>query len=254
MKRKLLNFAVIFVIIINVFIFNVSGLTLKEYNLDVSFPKSFTVITESTISDNTDFLETLKFDTGKFKEYIIQNNIILFAADTSSGCEMSVKYIATSFTEGVGDLSLLNDDSMDSVADKLFGNANYSISDINGVKYFVQNFTSTDKGGNFSGVQYITVKNGGMYTLSFTFSGNALSDENINTVNQIVNNTNIKTASTGITSKQVSDIVVIIILIIVIIALATAAVYIIVTVVLDLKHKKDQSDVAPYVKIKRRKF
>ena len=254
MKRKLLNFAVILTLVINMFVLNVSGITLKDYNIEIGFPKSFTVIDENNISDNTDFLETLKFDAGKFKEYIVKNNIILFAADSTAGCEVSVKHITTSFTEGVDDLSLLNSESMASIVDKLIGDGTYQVTEVNGIKYFVQNFTSSDKGGTFSGVQYITVKNGSMYTLTFTFSGQTLTNENLNTISEIINSTEIKTVSSGVTSKQVSDIVVIVILIIVIIALAIAAIYIIVTIVLDLRQKKNQSDVAPYVKIKRRKF
>lgn len=254
MKRKLLNFAVILTIFINIFVFNASAVSLKDYNLKIDFPKSFTVIDEKNIADNTDFLKTLKFDAGKFKEYIVKNNIIVFAADPSVGCEVSVKCITTTFTENVGDLSLLNAESMASLADELLVNGTYQVSEVNSIKYFVQNFTASDKGGSFSGIQYITLKNGSMYTLSFTFNGETLTDENFNIVSDIINNTKIKTVSSGVTSKQVSDIVVIVILIVVIIALVVAAIYIIVTVVLDLSGKKNQSDVAPYVKIKRRKF
>ncbi len=249
MRRKFSFFAVLLILIVSIFSVNCGAVTIEDEKLDIEIPENYTVITDDNIDSNLEFLQEINFNKINFKEYISKNKIILFARDNDTNSEIVVKRETGVLSEDFS-LELLSDESLAEIAPSLTGGKSCVKVSIGDNVFLKTEFSGSDKGGAFSGEQYITVKQGDLWAIEFTGVG---SEETDNIIKSVVfgyasgNNNSDKAAG-------INNVVTIILIIAAIVFAVVIAIYIIVTFVIDIRARRNTSDVAPYVKIKRRKF
>lgn len=221
-------------------------------NVEIDVPENFTVINSSNAAEHKEFLESINFTVKNFKVFLTDNSILLYATNKSGG-ELTIKKYASEFSKTIDDLYFMEDSDIRKVFDKYFADISYSTVKVEKSKNaFVKfEYDNSDKGGEFYGVQLLTVKNGEIYSINFTDSDKNKLDDS--TVNLLITSFNYK-GKTSLEAVKPDTVITVIILGVAVIAFFCIAVYIIITFVTDIKERRDQNDVAPYVKIKRRKF
>lgn len=256
MKKRL--FCVIFVITILISVFSVSASAqeVEKYNIDFDLPDEFIVLTEENIKENSDAIKSLGFTNETFKNYINSNHIALFASLNDKSCQITINVNKTKFTENTDSLNYFDDEYIGRILPELLGNkvATNEIKTFNDTKYVVVENKSTDSVGDFSYIQYVTVKNQRLYTITVSFSNANITNENREYTEALIKKLVISVPNEKITMKSVQNVTVYIVLILVIIFLVLVVAYFAYTIVKDILEKKNTSDVAPYVKIKRRRF
>lgn len=253
MLKKIFSFCAVLLVMFSFFAFKTAALTDKQNNFSISLEPDYTVLTADNLGENKDVLKKLNFTKSGFKNYLETNNIVLYAVDKSNGSEVSLKIFTSAFAENVGDMSLLDDNSVKYIAEQIVNDVKYSAEIWNGSKFIKAEYQSSDKGGEFSGSQYFTIKNGQIYALNISFPSGTEKGYVYTTQNNIMNNFKIETTS-KFSWTNFGDIITSVIVFLAIALFTVVAGYIIYTFVTDIKNKNSSNDVAPYVKIKRRKF
>ena len=256
MKIRLLGLVSIIAIIITLFAFPVNAQEIDEFNINFSLPDDFIVLTEDNIKVNENAIKSLGFTQSTFKNYIDTNNIVLFASLADKSCQITVNVIKTDFTKKTENLEYLDDEYIVRLLPKLVSEevASSEINVINGSKFIRIQKSGLDNAGEFSSLQYITVKNQRLYTVTISFSQSIFSNDNMDYAESIMRNFTIHPEKKSITIQNVQNITVYIVLILIIIFLGGVCIYFIYTIVNDIISNRNTSDVAPYVKIKRRRF
>lgn len=243
-------------VLISLFTVCVNAQGKDKFNIDFSLPEEFVVLTADNLSDNVDEIKSLGFTAESFKSYINAHNIVLFASLPDKSCQITVNVNKTEFTEKTEDLQYLDDEYIARILPKLIGEkvASNEIKFINDSKFIRIQKSGSDNVGEFSYLQYITVKNKHLYTVTVSFSDNFISSNDIDYVEALMKKFNIFDEKPKITIQNVQNVTVYVILILIIILLTVVSIYFIYTVVSDIIKNRNTSDVAPYVKIKRRRF
>ncbi len=256
MKIRLLGLISVIAIIISLFTFSASAQKIDEFNIDFSLPDDFIVLTETNASKNGDAIKSLGFTESTFKNYINSNNIVLFASVADKSCQITVNVNKTEFTENTENLDYLDDEYIARLLPKLLSEkvASNEIKVINGSKFVRVQKNGTDNAGDFSALQYITVKNQRLYTVTVSFSQSALSGDNIDYAESLMRKFTINPEKKEITIQNVQNVTVYIVLILIIIFLCAVCIYFLYTIINDIIKSRNTSDVAPYVKIRRRRF
>ncbi len=256
MKIRLLGLISVISVLISLFAFCANAQVVDKFNIDFSLPDEFVVLTEDNISDNTDAIKSLGFTEDTFKNYINANNIVLFASLPDKSCQLTVNVNKTEFTENTENLEYLDDEYIARILPKLIGErvAFNEIKVINDSKFIRIQKSGIDKAGEFSFLQYITVKNKQLYTVTISFSDNVITSTNIDYAENLMKKFVVSSQKEKITIQNVQNVTVYIVLILIIIFLCAVCIYFIATIVNDILKSRNTSDVAPYVKIKRRRF
>lgn len=246
--KKLSVFAVLLLLLFTICSISVSALKVEDQGVNITIPDEYTVITQENAAQNDELLKKLNFNENSFKNYLKDNNIVLFAVN-GQGDEIVLTANQTEFSSKLVDLSYLDETSLNRVSNELFG-MDGSIVGVNEYVFLSKAYSSTDKGGGFSGIQYVTVINSKLYTINFTTSRTTVNSdfaENILKTMRVDSQHKFSVDSLG-------NIITLVIILIGIFIFIAIAVYIIIAFIGDIKTKRNTSDVAPYVKIKRRKF
>lgn len=246
----------VILIVFSLFSFGASAEEISDYNLDFKLPNEFIVITKDNAKEHSEFLETMNFTASSFQNYIINNNIILFATTSNKTTQISVNAVKTDFSEQTEDLNYLEDEYIarllpEMIDDNISSNEIKVFKDSKFIKVTNKSF---DKAGEYCYLQYITVKNGYLFNITFSFSVNSLTQSDIDYADALMKNLTIDKAREKITITGIENIATHIVLVLVILFLISAVVYIIYTFIMDIIKNRNTSDVAPYVKIKRRRF
>ncbi|MBQ0083547.1 MAG: hypothetical protein KBS52_02125, partial [Clostridiales bacterium] len=199
---------------------------------------------------NKEYLHSINFSEKSFKDYIKEKSVIVYATDKKSG-EITLTRKSAEFAREIDDLYFVDDNGVHEIFDKILGSNDYGIVDCGKNRFIRFEYENKDKGGVFSGFQLITVKNGELYAINYTVSGNDIIDENIKL--SLISSFEY-TGDTELGKVGADTVITIIILILAILVFVGIAAYIVYTFYKDIKARKDENDVAPYVKIKRRKF
>ncbi len=231
----------------------VSAYSDSDNQFNITIPEKYTVINSENLDENEDFLNKINFSKSGFKSYLVTNNIVLYAIDKTSGSELTIRYVESDFAKNINDIDLLNYQDIALVANKLIGDKPYTIVDFNETRYFKVAISSEDEGGEFFGSQYITVKNGKIYSLSITFPSFVTQQNAANTENAIIDSFRIDQKN-SFSWSNFGEIITTVLLSIAIIVFLLVSGYVIYTFIRDARSKNSSNDVAPYVKIKRRKF
>lgn len=248
--KKLLLIILAFCTMLTVISVSVSAIKLENYGIEIDIPSSYTVLTAENTKENADLLKKLNFNENSFKNYLAENKIVLLAVD-DLGSEIVVKSYETDFTKSVVNFGLLEEAALDKVGKELLDN-NFTTVEKNDFVFLRQEFSGTDKGGKFSGVQFVTVSGGSMYTISLTVEG-TISTQQKNQADKLIKDFSVESHE-KFSLDKFDNIITMVIISIGIIAFIAIAIYVVVLVVISIKEGRNTSDVAPYVKIKRRKF
>lgn len=253
LKRRLFALLSVFCIFVGGFSLSVSAYTDNENYFSINVPEQYTVINADNVKTNQDFLQKINYTASGFKDYLKNNNIVFYAINKTDGSEIVLKCVSSEFSKNINDLILLDNSSLNTVADKILNDKTYTAYEKNGTKFLMVDINAEDRGGSFYGTQFLTVKNGLMYSLSFTFKDSAISSESSEIINNVFEDFYISD-NTGFSWKKFGNIIIAVVISLCIILFVIVAGYVVYTFINDVRAKNSTNDVAPYVKIKRRKF
>lgn len=256
LKTKLISLFSVIIIIISGFCFTVSAEKLPEYNVNFDLPNEFIIFTKDNAEKNSQALNSLGFTSSSFKKYISDNNIIMFASLKDKSCQITVNAVKTRFSEQTEDFAYIDDEILKNLIPDLFAESinSFKIETVNENKFIINENLGNDNASDFSYVQYVTVKNGLLYTVTVAFSSEIASLQNTNYVSELMQSFVINKQREKITAVNIQNVAIYVILVLIILFLLFVVIYIVYTFVNDIIKNRNTSDVAPYVKIKRRKF
>lgn len=235
------------------FCFSVGAVTVKEYNLDIELPENFTIITANNIENYPEFMSSSGMDKKTFKSFTQKNGIVLYATDFETKKEITLICTANDFSAKVEDLGLLDAAATKQIGDSVFQDTEYKTITINErFKYFSSEYSDKDKGGDFYGLHFVTVRNGDIYNFSFS-SPQKITDNDIEIAEKSFLSLTFK-QNEGFKYADFENTLTQILIILGILCFVALMLYIIYLFIVDIKNKRNTSDVAPYVKIKRRRF
>ncbi len=249
MKSKILTVILLFVFLFS-FALPTMAKEVKNDSITINIPDSFKIIGIDNAEEFSGYLENRGFSLNSFKKYIEDNSVLVYATDTAA-CEIVISKHSFSFSSGISDLYYIKTEDIPEIFSDILINDKYSVTDYNNNRFIKCMYTGSDNGGDFFGVQLLTVKNGEVYTINYTVP--KADDADDNTINALLKSFEVKSANSNAAQKLDSVIIYIIIIAIILLSVAVAS-YILYTFVLDFKSRKNENDVAPYVVIKRRKF
>lgn len=213
-------------------------LELEEHKLSLTVSENYLLLNTENANKNKDIVQAFGYTVSSFKTYLEQNSIITFGLDKESKTQLILKCWETDFSADIIELSSLNDDSLSQVVKKLVtvGGSSWRTATVNGMKMIEVRFAGTDNSGDYYSVQYITIRNGKIYSLGNIFSGQKSEEKTtlaFNTVKGLVIK-DVKTASPW-TASAVFEFVVVWIMII---GSLVAVVVIIISFIRDRKKYK----------------
>ncbi len=254
MKAKLLYVATLLSLLMLVLSFSASALEIDNYNTSIDIPNGYSYITQSAIDENLQLIGEINFSRNDFEEYLRENKIILFAYNSDNKNEIIIKFDKDVWEDDF-DIDLLDEEGFEKIAQTLSSGLDYEKVTLGENVFIRTNITGNDNGGDFNAVRYITVQKGNLISVEFMFSGNinaentVFSENIISTFDTPKSTDTVKKASDGVNDVAVKCLIIAAVLVGI-----AVAVYVAVTLIIDLRKKRNTSDVAPYVKIKRRKF
>lgn len=256
MKKGFLSVILVITVLVSLFSFSAVAREIEKFNISFDLPDEFIVLTEENIKENSATIKSLGFTNETFKNYITSNHIALFASTADKMCQITVNVNKTDFTEKTENLNLFDDVYIGRLIPDLLGKkvTSNEIKVLNDTKYIVVENISKDIVGDFSYIQYVTVKNSRLYTITLSFNQPNISNDNREYANSILKRFVISEPKGKVTIEGVQNVTVYFVLIVVIILLVLICAYFVYTIIKDIIEKKNTSDVAPYVKIKRRRF
>lgn len=147
--------------------------TVAEHDLSLSFPEEYVLLNTETASDEKELIESYGYTVSSFKSYLKTNQIIMFATDSATKTQISIKSWISDFSSDAGDMSYLSDEALSSVAKELVtvSGASYKTVSVNSMDLLEIRSSGNDSGGNFCSIQYVTIRNGAFYSVNFAFSG-----------------------------------------------------------------------------------
>lgn len=215
-------------------------LDLDSHNLSLSLDEEYYMLTKENASKNKDIIEEFGYTVTSFKTYMEQNNILIMGIDTKEKIQLTLKAWETAFSKDIVELSVLNETAISDIAKKLvtINGSSWRTVKINNMQMIEVRFAGSDEKGSFYSVQYITIRNGKIYSLGLNFSGEE-SDEKTSLAWDTVKGLWIKDVATA-SPWSASTIFEFVIIWIIILAAAIAVVLIIISFVKDrIKHNAD---------------
>ena len=227
----------------------------SQHELTLTLPEEYVLLSSETAEENEELLESLGYSESAFKNYLKQVNnthILFLGVNPDNMAQVMVKASSTEFSKKVVDFSLLTAEALQKTAKDLVQvkDASYKMAEVNGIKLIEVRSTDKDSGGEFCSIQYLTVRNGVLYTVGYTFNG-AVNDAKVNTAWGSVQTLNIKD-TTSSSAFDLGTIMLIFLLSAVIIAGAVVVGLIVYTLVRDFKNKKaNPGDETIYIRRKK---
>lgn len=169
----------------------------------------------------------------ELKASMKESGVVFYGISSDNSFTVSVTRETTDFSKEVVDFSAFNEEKLSSLAEEIAPNLISYYKTANEV-YIVQDTVSYTSEGEHPARQYITVKNGSFYIITFTFAGENLKTKHLSSVQSIVNDISIGTNYENISLYSA-------IIIVLILAVISVIVYVAVTLIKDLKKaKKDK--------------
>ena len=223
-------------------------------NASVKFPEEYTVITSDNAYNNEEFLEQLGFEPAAFTTYLNKNDIVYFAATIDNSRQFKVVSKQTQLSSEVVSLEETSEKGLETIGEQLLNNNYEEIEYIKNIPYFKISTEVNEETGSYVSVQYITIRGGKYYQITYYGTGSILSNDERLEIAEVMNNLKIpsgKSAYEKIKSMSTITIVYVIIISLVIIFGIIAIALLAVSIIKDLKIKyKTREDT---FKIKRRK-
>ncbi len=231
-----------------------SAIKISEHNFSLTLPEGTVLLDQNTASKEKELIESFGYTVSSFKNYLTINQIILFAADPQSGLQISVKTWDSDFALDTIDLAYLSDETLDSVASKIVTakGAEYKTVSVGSLRWIEIRTGGTDSGGDFSSVQYVTIRNGAFYSVNVAFSGK-LDDAKVQTAWDLICSTSIKSKKPA-TAWDVSSIFEMILIWALILLAIVAIIIVILSFVKDIRFRRtDHAEEVEYIERRNRK-
>ncbi len=255
--NKVLSTLVIGALCLSFFTLSVLALNEVEYsnhNLSLSIPEEYVVLDENTAEDNSDLIESMGYTVSSFNTFLKPNSkseyaTIFLGVEKKSNSQILVRTDQTEFSKKIGDFSYLDDDAVEKTAKELIKieKATYKTATSNEMKFIEIRFTDKDSGGRFSSIQYMTVRNGRIYTLVFNFEGK-LTDSQVDLAWETLKTLEIE----DVITKSPWDFETILFMVLLCAAIIVAVIVLgilIFTIIRDFKNKKsDFEDTPEYIR------
>lgn len=231
--------------------FAVAALGVGGVSMDID-ETEYAVLTKDTLKSKTELVESLGYTTESITKYFKDNNLLLFAANADNSRQVQIKSTETEFTRQLGDLDTLDNEQIIEIAKKILPssvNENYIV--IKSGDMYLLEFTllSSDGQGKFCNRQYVTIRGGKLYSVSFFENGEQLSDDFSAQADSMLQSLNIEGG--GITANDAGDITIAVIVWVLIAVAAAVAVWMIVSLVRDAARKNEGEE---RIVINRRKY
>lgn len=243
-------------LILSVVTLNVFAVTVDKADISIDPPMDFVVITSDSLDENEEFINGLNYTKSQFADKMNRSDIVLFSADRENKKQITVCCNETDFSKGLGNMSVVTDEYLGTVANSITGDSNvaYTVYENDGTKFI--NFSSvlTSSQGKSVCDQYVTVKNGKIYTVSFSVSGDTVSEDEKNANLEVMKTVKI-TDKKNVSANDVENITTTIVLSVLILGLIVFSGYLLFTLVRDIIIKRQSPDQCDNkFTIKRRKF
>lgn len=205
--------------------------------ISITLPEGYTLLTEDNLKENEKMITGLGHSAQSLRDYMEENHIVFIAVDTQNQNQVQLSAFQTSFSKDIGDLTGLKAEELKTIGSHLI-NGSFEMISINDWVYFK---TKVDGLVGYATVQYVTLKNGTMYTLNYYGSDSAMA-------NAVASGLQLPAAKAGAGTKSL---VISIVLWIALVAALTATVILLISLFSDLRNKQEDNDVREYIRIKR---
>lgn len=244
-----------------VFPFSVAAKTVSssEYGVEIDFSDDYIVLTTGNLSKNAEFVESIGHSKESLRKAMNNGNIIFYAANQSNTKQFHVKSWTTDFSERIGELAGLGDESREATLEsikKILVGEGHQVLFSNIFSHdnclYLKLAVFVDGSNPFCYIQYITVTGGSFYSLVYYNAHSYLTVTEQKEADDVLSKMRItaKSDGGGISAVTVIEIVLIIILIVA----ALAVMFLIIrSFIMDILGKRIEPEVIPdRIKIKRK--
>ncbi len=157
----------------------------SNYRLSLELPEEYILVENTTqsLEENEAFLNTLGYTAASFSGYLTDGNMLCFAANSDNTVQMQLRATSTDFTKEIQNLAGLSGDSFQSVVSQLVTTLSTETLDSlkkvireDGSIFLQVQKTVTEDTAAYGYLQYITVKDGNLYILSYYNFGGTLTE------------------------------------------------------------------------------
>lgn len=232
----------------------------SEYGIEAEFPDDYIVLTTGNLSKNADFVESIGHSTESLRKAMKNGNILFYAANESNTKQLHVKCWSTDFSERIGDLGSLSDESraaaMESIQKILVEDGNqilFSSSFTYGGCLYLKIAVFVDADEPFCYIQYITVSSGRFYSLVYYNAHGYLTVAEQKEADSVLSGIKIDVKASGL-SIDFQDVLYLVLMSVLIIGALVVIFLVIRSFYTDYVGSKDEPEIIPdRIKMKRNK-
>ena len=232
----------------------------SDYGIEIDFPDDYIVLTTGNLSKNADFVESIGHSSDSLRKAMKNGNILFYAANGSNTKQLHVKCWSSDFSERIGDLGSLSDESraaaMESIQKILVDDGNqilFSSSFTHGDCLYFKIAVFVDADEPFCYIQYITVSGGRFYSLVYYNAHGYLTVAEQKEADSVLSGMKIDISDQG-QSVDFQDILSFVLMAVLIIGALTAAFLVLRSFYTDYVGSKDEPEIIPdRIKMKRNK-
>lgn len=178
--KKITAVIMVVLVLITSFVFGAAAetVTVTDYGFSIQLPDGYTLLNSKNASKNKELIESLGYTVDSFKNYLKAKTdggytTLFLGLNPSNGSQISFKVSTTDFSKKIVDMTLLNDEAFAKTAKELvkIPGASYKSVSVKGMKLIEISTSGKDSGGDFCSVQYLTVRNGNLFSIGFSFDG-----------------------------------------------------------------------------------
>lgn len=253
MKLRVLAFSLCLLAVFGINAF-AAELSLNNGSVSVTLPEEYITVTQDNVSEHAYHAALLGYNAKSLKSHMQDNGILLLALTGNNTRQIQLRVSEggeDSYAAKIGDLSLLTDEALVSSATELVAQLSGTnveecsiVENQNGIKAILISST----GENAVTYQYITVRNGDIYSLV----GHDAKDSDGSFLTAVFDSLSVKKESTGFSVTDGS----LILTAAIILLLICGGLFLIIRLIISFVHdfRNRENDVSDYIKIKRRKF
>lgn len=234
--------------------------SLPGEKITLELSDEYTVLTTDTLRQEEDLLERLGHSRDSFKRYMEERNMLMVAVTDDNTRQVQVKSYTSDFSEGLGDLSLLDDASLEQAANSLLleeageGLQSWGTVTMGDLTFLKATCKVTGNSADFGYIQYVTVRDGSYYALVYYNFGGDITETQAAEADQIFTSWTLPEKKDGNLLAGGNFILQMVIVGALIAAALVIAILLIVSFFKDAKAKKREEEQTVHIRIKRRKF
>lgn len=204
--------------------------------VQITLPEDYTLLTDETLKANEEIITELGHSLSSLRRYMEENRILFIAVDTQNQNQVQLGAFETDFSKDIGDLSGLKAEDLETIGSRII-NGSFEIISVNNWVYYK---TKVDGLVGYATVQYVTLKNGMLYTLNYYGSDSTVA-------NEIISGLTLPAAK----ASGSSTLFISILLWVALVAALIIMVLLLFSLISDLRRSREDNDVREYIRIKR---